>query len=259
MTEDIQMDQQRLSTAQFGSSAANYLTSAVHATGADLVRLEAAAHLRPPARALDLGCGAGHVSFALARGGAQRVTAYDPSTEMLAVVAKEAAVRGHGQIETHAGAAEALPFESGSFDLIVSRYSAHHWADVPRSIAECARVAAPWCRLILIDVVAPETPLFDTALQVVDFLRDASHVRNYRISEWRALLQTAGFADPAVDSWKLSLEFESWIARIRTPPDRVAALRSVFASLPLEVKRYFQLDPNLNFETDSAWLEAPLH
>jgi ubiquinone/menaquinone biosynthesis C-methylase UbiE len=253
------MDQQQLTAAQFGSSAANYLSSAVHATGADLVRLKAAAQLRPPARALDLGCGAGHVSFALARGGAQRVTAYDPSTEMLAVVAKEAAIRGHGQIETRAGAAEALPFESGAFDLIVSRYSAHHWADVPQALAECARVGAPSCRLILIDVIAPETPLFDTALQVVEFLRDASHVRDYRVSEWRSLLRAAGFAEPAVDCWKLSLDFESWIARIRTPPDRVAALRAVFASLPLEAKQYFQVGADFNFETDSAWLEAPLH
>jgi ubiquinone/menaquinone biosynthesis C-methylase UbiE len=259
VTEDLLMDQQRLSSAQFGSSAANYLSSAVHANGADLVRLEAIAHLRPPARALDLGCGAGHVSFALARGGAQRVTAYDPSTEMLAVVANEAAARGHGRIETHAGAAEALPFESGTFDLIVSRYSAHHWADVPRALSECARVAAPWCRLILIDVIAPEVPLFDTALQVVEFLRDASHVRDCRVSEWRSMLKAAGFAEPAVDCWKLPLDFDSWIARIRTPPDRVAALRSVFAMLPVEVKQYFNVDANLNFETDSAWLEAPLH
>ena len=97
------MDQQQLSARQFGAKAADYLASAVHSTGADLDRLSALAAERGPRRALDLGCGAGHVSFALARGGAKRVTAYDPSPDMLGVVAREAAARAYGTLETCVG------------------------------------------------------------------------------------------------------------------------------------------------------------
>jgi hypothetical protein len=57
--------------------------------------------------------------------------------------------------------------------------------------------------------------------------------------------------------WKLPLEFKSWIARIGTPPARVAALQAVFAELPSEVREYFQIGPELSFVTDSAWMEAP--
>jgi SAM-dependent methyltransferase len=250
------VDQQDLSARQFGISAANYLTSSVHATGADLERLMGLAGQTQPARALDLGCGAGHASFAMARGGARRITAYDPSSDMLAVVAQEAATRGHDAVETCAGAAEVLPFENNVFDLVVTRYSAHHWASVPRALAECARVTAPGGRLVIIDVIAPEMPLFDTALQVIEFLRDASHVRDYRISEWVAMQREAGFCEPTVIGWKLALDFKSWIARIGTPPARVAALQAVFAELPREVVEYFQIGPELSFATDSAWLEA---
>jgi SAM-dependent methyltransferase len=250
------VDQQQLSVRQFGTSAANYLTSPVHAAGADLERLTAVAVQQQPARVLDLGCGAGHASFALARGGALRITAYDPSSDMLAVVVQEAAARGHEEIETSVGAAEALPFENNTFDLVVTRYSAHHWTSVPRALAECARVTARGGRLIVIDVIAPETPLFDTSLQVIEFLRDASHVRNYRVSEWVAMQRAAGFREPAVARWKLPLEFGSWIARIGTPHARVAALRTVFAELPNEARGYFQISPELSFVTDSAWLEA---
>jgi SAM-dependent methyltransferase len=251
------VDQQDLSARQFGISAANYLTSSVHATGADLERLMALAGQMQPARALDLGCGAGHASFAMARGGASRITAYDPSSDMLAVVAQEAAARGHDAVETCAGVAEVLPFENNSFDLVVTRYSAHHWASVPRALAECARVTVPGGRLVVIDVIAPEIPLFDTALQVIEFLRDASHVRDYRVSEWAAMQRHAGFREPTVIGWKLPLDFKSWIARIGTPPARVAALQTVFAELPNEVLEYFQIGPELSFTTDSAWLEAP--
>jgi SAM-dependent methyltransferase len=253
------MDQQGISASQFGTKAANYLTSAVHATGADLDRLKVTTSQLRPDKVLDLGCGAGHVSFALAQGGARRVIAYDPSPEMLGVVAQAAATRGlDGIIETCVGSAEVLPFESRSVDLVATRYSAHHWAGVPAAMAECARIIAPGGRLVIIDVMSPENPLLDTSLQVLEFLRDASHVRDYRLSEWKALCAAAGFGEPAVTAWKLSIDFNSWIARIGTPPDRVAALQAVFAALPNEVREYFQIGPDNSFVIDSVWVEATL-
>ena len=250
------MSQQALSETQFGRHAANCWTSPVHATGADLVRLTATAAHERPARVLGLGGGGGHASFALSRGGAGRVTAYDPSSEMLALVAEEAAKRGEKAIETCVGVAEMLPFQDDTFDLVVTRYSAHHWATVTRALAECARVIAPGGRFIVIDVVAPERPLLDTTLQVIEFLRDASHVRDYRLAEWVAMQRAAGFAEPTVSCWKLPLEFKSWVARIATMPPRVTALQMVFAELPGEARECFQVGPEFSFITDSAWIDA---
>lgn len=70
------------------------------------------------------------------------------------------------------------------------------------------------------DIVAPETPLLDTLLQTVEVLRDASHVRDYRVSEWQAMLTAAGFRPGTPRTWKLPMAFDSWIARIRTPQVR---------------------------------------
>jgi SAM-dependent methyltransferase len=176
----------------------------------------------------------------MARGGAHRVTAYDPSAQMLAVVAREAAARGHVTVDTRTGSAESLPFADASFEFVVTRYSAHHWAQVPRALAECARVLKPGGRMLVIDVIAPEDPMLDTPLQVIEFLRDSSHVRNYRVSEWGGLLQAAGFQSPSFDCWKLPLEFRTWVARIGTSATRIAALEAVFADLSDEARRYLE-------------------
>jgi hypothetical protein len=47
---------------QFGPRAAAYVESAVHAQGKDLVRLAEIVRGHGEARALDMGCGGGHVS-----------------------------------------------------------------------------------------------------------------------------------------------------------------------------------------------------
>ena len=119
----------------FGSTAAAYLTSPTHASGADLETLAAEVGSTPNADVLDLGCGAGHASFAAARH-ARSVIAYDLAAPMLATVAASAKERGLSNIRTEQGSAERLPFDDASFDWVVSRLSAHHWHDVPRALAE---------------------------------------------------------------------------------------------------------------------------
>ncbi|MBF2971889.1 methyltransferase domain-containing protein [Pseudomonas aeruginosa] len=122
---------------QFGAQAAAYLSSAVHAQGEEFALLRDALAGRPEARVLDLGCGAGHVSFQVAAL-AGEVVAYDLSAEMLAVVAQSAAERGMANIRTEQGKAESLPFADGEFDFVFSRYSTHHWRDVGLALREVA-------------------------------------------------------------------------------------------------------------------------
>jgi ubiquinone/menaquinone biosynthesis C-methylase UbiE len=250
------MEQQPLAANQFGSRAAEYLASAVHSSGADLVKLTDAVCASTAVRVLDMGCGAGHASFAMARGGATDVVAYDLSPAMLEVVAAEANVRGHAQIHTAQGPAESLAFPDASFDMVVTRYSAHHWLDMRQGIHEAARVLKPGGTLIVIDVISPEIPLFDTVLQTVEILRDLSHVRDYRESEWRSTLAGAGLSDTASHRWKLTMEFDGWVARIGTSAARITAVKTVLDELPGEAREYFSVSQNRSFSIDAGWFEA---
>ena len=238
---------------QFGPVAAAYLSSAVHAQGAELA--DTAVLLRGCTRVLDVGCGAGHLAFAVApQVGA--IVACDLSPEMLAAVDAEAARRGLRNLSTQRGAAEALPFPDGAFDAVCTRFSAHHWADLARGLAEMRRVLKPGGRAIVIDIVAPPAALLDTHLQAVELLRDPSHVRDYSLAEWAERLNRAGLHVGAQRSWALRMEFDTWVARMRTPADRVAVLRGLLQGAPHEVRAHFKVGDDASFDIEAAMIEC---
>ena len=162
----------------FSSNAERYLTSPVHSAGADLDFLARLVAALDQPKVLDLGCGAGHASFATAPF-AREVIAFDLTAGMLEVTATAAKERGFSNISTTQGSVEELPFNSQQFDFVVSRYSAHHWKDVTRALQEVKRVLKPGGQVCVIDTTGAPAPLLDTHLQSVELLRDPSHVRSY--------------------------------------------------------------------------------
>ena len=214
---------------QFGAAAMAYATSSVHASGPDLAALAKAAALTGRERVLDLGCGAGHTALALAPHAAS-VTAVDLTDEMLAVAAGLARQRSLDNITFKLADVAALPFPADSFDLVVSRYAAHHFAAPDRALAAAARVLRPGGTFLLIDTVAPEDPALDTFFNTIELLRDDSHVRDWRGSEWVRMLNGAGFEATIRERFAIGLDGASWVARMQTPPSRVAMLRELFAT-----------------------------
>jgi ubiquinone/menaquinone biosynthesis C-methylase UbiE len=245
---------------QFDPRAQAYLSSAVHSAGPDLERAKALIAQAVPAsaQALDIGCGAGHLSFALAPSVAS-VVALDASPSMLAAVSQAAAARGLGQIETRQGNAESLPFPDGGFQLVCTRYSAHHWTRLEEAVREISRVLAPGGHVLVIDTLGHEDPLVDTFLQSIELLRDASHVRNRSRAQWRSLLQSAGLAELEQADWPTRLEFTAWTERMRTPADRVAVIRSLQEGAPQEVRQALRIegDGSFTIQTGLFWLRKP--
>ncbi len=241
--------------AQFGPQARAYVESAVHAEGADLKALETIVRELKPAHALDLGSGGGHVAYRMAPH-ARMVTACDLSSEMLAAVAATARQKGLDNIRTAQGAAERLPFETGAFDFLATRYSAHHWRAFEAGLREARRALKPGSRAVFMDAFAPGQALFDTHLQAIELLRDTSHCRNYSAAEWIAGLGRAGFAPIGVRTWRLRLDFPSWIARMRTPELNARAIRALQRAASAETKAHFAIEDDGSFQLDVMMAEA---
>jgi SAM-dependent methyltransferase len=232
---------------QFGAAAANYAVSGVHAGGPNLDAMLARAGLRGKERVLDVGCGAGHTAHAFAARAAE-VVALDMTEEMLATTARLAREKGLGNLTTRSGVAEALPFPDASFDVVTSRLCAHHYADPARATSEAARVLVPGGVYLLIDSISAEEPVQDTYLNAIEVLRDPSHVRNYRVSEWRAQFQSAGLSFEVAGHWTLRLLFDDWIARIGTKPELVTGLRALIDAAPREVRAALGFGPDTGYD-----------
>ena len=86
-----------------------------------------------PGRVLEVGCGWGELAEWIARETRAEVVAVDLSPRMVELA------RDRG-IDASVADVQALPFEDGTFDLVVAAWMLYHVPDLDRGLAEIARV-----------------------------------------------------------------------------------------------------------------------
>jgi demethylmenaquinone methyltransferase/2-methoxy-6-polyprenyl-1,4-benzoquinol methylase len=114
-------------------------------------------------RALDLCCGTGDITFALAQRGAD-ATGLDFSPQMLEVAAQRFA-RSKSKIKNLKfiqGDAQQLPFPENSFNVVTVGYGLRNLTSWERGVDEMFRVAKPGARLIVLDFGKPPNALWRT-------------------------------------------------------------------------------------------------
>jgi SAM-dependent methyltransferase len=105
-------------------------------------------------RVLDLGSGAGTDSLVAAQmvGSSGTVTGIDMTPSMLEKARASAEAMGAANVEFVLGEAESLPFESESFDVVISNGVIDLLPDKDRVFEEIRRVLAPGGRIQVADV-----------------------------------------------------------------------------------------------------------
>ena len=108
-------------------------------------RLVADARLRQGHAVLDLGSGTGYPAILAAQtvGTSGSVTGIDLAGDMLAVAQRKAKRLGLLNVTFRTGDATTLPFETASFDAVISRFCLMFLPDVPKASTEIARVLKP--------------------------------------------------------------------------------------------------------------------
>ena len=123
-------------------------------------------------RALDSGCGAGALAFALAPF-VGSVVGLDLSAELIAAGRELAPAN----CELSVGDATALPFEYGSFDIVGCMRVLHHARRPELVVSELARVTRPGGRILLVDQLGFVDPVVSAETDRFERARDPSHTR----------------------------------------------------------------------------------
>jgi SAM-dependent methyltransferase len=141
----------------------------------------------------DLGCGPGHLAYAMHKLGFQNVTAMEPNKHWYT---------GTGYLSSIAGDQihiindlEAWQKIKGRFDLIVSQGTIHHWQHIPKVALDARRTLKPgafWCAI--------KEFFANTPRELVDSLENHPTATRYNSYEWPYpasayvdLIQSVGF------------------------------------------------------------------
>lgn len=216
-------------TEEFTRQAETFAASASINDKQVVGRIVAATGEAGRGRLLDLACGPGIVTAALAEGAAD-VVAFDATPEMLNKARERCGKAGLSNVTFEQGDAAALPFADGSFDGVVTRLAIHHFAEPGRVIGEMYRVLKPGGRMVVADVIVSEDTEEAALQNAIEIVRDPSHVRMLPESELRASIERAGFTIRSQDGWDKPREFEEWMG-IVNDPQRVGPLRTIVRAL----------------------------
>ncbi|MFY9608621.1 MAG: class I SAM-dependent methyltransferase [Blastocatellia bacterium] len=188
-------------------------------------------------RILDLGCGTGRFSAALAVRFGAEVVGIDPSAKMLERARRK---KGDGRVQYQLGRAEAIPLLSHSVDMIFISMSLHHFTDQGLAARECRRVlrdqGTAFVRTGTRENIAsyPYVPFFPSSRSMLeDLLPDTVSVREvfeaagFHMVVSEIVTQTIAPAWPAYAE-KLSAGADSVLARLSRQEleSGLAALRS---------------------------------
>jgi ubiquinone/menaquinone biosynthesis C-methylase UbiE len=174
---------------------------------------------------LDVAAGTGHAARQLAAT-ARAVVALDATEAMLARGQAQTAREGRTNVVFMRGDATALPFLDGSFDVVVSRFAAHHFEAPEAVVTEMARCTRPGGHVALVDLVADREPAVAEEQNRLERLRDPSHTRMLAAIEMQALLTEAGLASIDVATRPLERPLTPWLEQARTPTDPAEAIRA---------------------------------
>lgn len=176
---------------------------------------------QPVTRILDLGCGTGRFTEALAAHFDAAVVGVDPSTKMLDQARKKLR---DPRVQYRSGSGEAIPLADGSVDLVFMSMCFHHFTDPKAAARECRRVLREGGPAVLrtgvreripsypyVEFFPTSRPIMDDILPTVAFVRE--------------VFESAGFSTESADivTQQIAPDLAAYAEKIAAGADSVLA------------------------------------
>jgi len=145
------------------------------------------------------------------------ITCLDLTEEMLAQGKRLAGENQINNIYFQTGNAEELPYDSETFDLVVTRLSFHHFDNPEKPFGEMNRVLKKGGKLVVWDMEAAEESL-RTMDDKIEKMRDMSHTRILSREEFEKLFEK-DFELQCEETTLVPVNLNSWLELTDTPED----------------------------------------
>lgn len=202
-----QCDHDAVIIEQFSQQAIPFAKVPGHLDGIEL--LIALARPQPNDMALDIACGPGLVTCAFAPKVAS-IEGIDITPTMIEEACKRQTAAGLGNVGWRTGSINALPYADANFDMVMTRYSFHHFIEPCQALDEMMRVCRPGGSVLIADVVmeAEKAEAYDR----LERIRDPSHTRILRRGEVDAWFAAAKLVDCRQAAYDVQIALEHQLA-----------------------------------------------
>ncbi len=224
---------------EFTHQAESFNQSAVMRSADTLDVLVDALPATPGDRWIDVACGPGLVTRAMA-GRVGEAVGVDLTPAMVEVARREAAAEGLTNLTFEVGDATALDASDASFDGAVTRFSLHHIPLPGRVVAEMARVVRPGGHVVIADHMTSEDADGAAFHEEIERLRDPSHWACLTAARLIRLGEAAGLELVEARRHAFTLDYGEWLARGSGGPTAAPLIERAFADRadqPAEFRR----------------------
>jgi ubiquinone/menaquinone biosynthesis C-methylase UbiE len=176
-------------------------------------------------KVLDVACGAGGVALAAAQV-ARQVTGIDLTPAMITQAEAKQRSLELSNVNWQVGDVARLPFQPELFDVVLTRYSFHHFLDPSVVMNEMVRVCRRGGRVAVADLTLPTGKA--EAYDIVERLRDPSHVRVLSDNELLELFARAGLTGVQSARYQFELNLDQLLEASFPPEGNTERVRANF-------------------------------
>jgi ubiquinone/menaquinone biosynthesis C-methylase UbiE len=156
-------------------------------------------------KVLDLACGPGLVACEFAKV-ANHVTGIDITPAMIEQAKQRQSNENLNNLDWKIGDVTSLPFNDHSFDIVITRYSFHHFINPKSVLNEMIRVCKKGGQILVADVVLPEDKV--RKYDQLEIIRDPSHVHALTHKEMEYIFSSSSLTNIVQDYYKVEINLD---------------------------------------------------